>query len=173
MLVAALQHAVHIHGQRCRLMHGESIGVGSHLTVGQHWQESLLAVGKIGSTHTDTAHEEVGSAIGDKGKPHGCGGILFNREITFVNENHLLCHRIHQLYGRHTRLRLVTYVGHPCRNGGLVAHSQETWHIGLHHHLFLRDSRAVHCSHVHVKVVGHTQKSPCGDALGQFELDGQ
>ena len=84
MLVAALQHAVHIDGQGCRLMHGESVGVGGHLAVGQHRQEILLTIGKAVSAHADTAHEEVGFAIRNEGERHRRGGILLYGEITLV-----------------------------------------------------------------------------------------
>ena len=58
------------------------------------------------------------------------------------------------------------------RNLGLVTLTDEAWHIGLYHHVFLGNGLAINVAIEHISSIGNTHKAPCGQTFRECERQG-
>ena len=66
---------------------------------------------------------------------------------------------------------LVGSVRHTCREHSAISRAHKARHIRLHHNGLLSHRRCRNDAIVHVQVVSQTIELPCGDTLGQREVD--
>ena len=85
---------------------------------------------------------------------------------------HLLRFGVQQAQHGRAADAVVSNVEDACRELCLVALAQESRHVGLHHDLLLCHGFAFYVAVLHVLRGGYAHESPCGEALGQGELNG-
>ena len=67
---------------------------------------------------------------------------------------------------------MVRGIEDTCHQLRLVAHAEESRHVGLNHHFLLCHSLSADESAVHILCRCNTHEAPCGQALWQRKLDG-
>ena len=127
----------------------------------------LLAVAERLAGSSNAAHQQTVGAVRNIAERYYGSAVRTDTEVDRLRINLTSAVRLGQY---HTRLAFghtlsgVEYAGlYP----GLVAYTDETRHIGLHHHLLCSNDLAPDDAAEHISRMGHTYETPRGETARQ------
>ena len=151
-------------------MLGERHRDGDALAVGQHRQIVLLAIAEAIAGCRYAAYEQRLRAVGAAVEGHSCRRPGLNGKALRAAQHHGLGLGVYQFHARRSANAPFRRVDNARGDACLVAHADKARHVGLHHHVFTGHGLATDGAREHVFCVGHTDETPCCEALGQREL---
>ena len=148
---------------------------GDVLHVGQQRQVVLLTVAESLGLVTHTGYEQRGvggqlTAVHVERGRGGTVGLHANVKRLFVY--HALILRVEELQTSRSTYFFIGGVEDTGRDDRLVAMTQESRHVGLHHDLLAGNGLAVNHAAEHFLRMGGTHEAPCGETFRQGEAQG-